>query len=198
MKTLNAVTLCIIDCVNLARAEAAIKKCTAAIQFAQVKIFSNAPSSAYSTTIVNIKSITEYGEFVLHELCKHVFTSHVLIVQYDGYILKPDCWNQSWLQYDYIGAPWFYKDGHNVGNGGFSLRSKKLLVATAAEKIPVTDNEDHLVCRVYRKILETKYGILFAPEVVAEKFSVEGRPWRGQFGYHGSKQYTPVPAVLSI
>ena len=31
---------------------------------------------------------------------------------------------------DYIGAPWpHFRDGHNVGNGGFSLRSRRLLEA---------------------------------------------------------------------
>ena len=83
-----------------------------------------------------IKNYNDYNYYVIYCLHNHVETSHCLLVQPDGFVLFPDKWDDEWLKYDYIGAPWpLVKDSyidpfgnqHQVGNGGFSLRSKKLL-----------------------------------------------------------------------
>ena len=82
-----------------------------------------------------VKMITErlfqgregYSKFCISDMAKHIDTSHVLIIHPDGYIQNPSAWNDEWLTYDYVGSSWWFKDGKNVGNGGFSLRSKKLL-----------------------------------------------------------------------
>ena len=37
---------------------------------------------------------------------EHIQTSHCLLIQSDGFVLFPDKWDDSWLDYDYIGAPW--------------------------------------------------------------------------------------------
>src|SRR5262245_61590852 len=71
-----------------------------------------------------IRSLQEYSEFCIKELAKHMIRKHCLIVQEDGYIIRPHLWNPLWLNFDYIGAPW--GDGV-VGNGGFSLRSRRLM-----------------------------------------------------------------------
>lgn len=136
----------------------------------------------------------DYSHFIMKELDKHFTTSHVLIIHADGYILNPAAWRDEWLQYDYIGATWSYKDNMNVGNGGFSLRSKKLQHILATTKIEHIHPEDHHICRTYREDLERTYGIKFAPEDVANKFSIEaygaavfeeGNMYSGQFGFHG-------------
>ena len=85
--------------------------------------------------IPQIKSKEEYSMFMLYNLKNYINTQHCLTIQYDGFILHPDKWNEEWLQYDYIGAPWppFYRNRENkdelvrVGNGGFSLRSNKFI-----------------------------------------------------------------------
>lgn len=134
----------------------------------------------------------QYSRFMLKELTKHFDTSHVLTIHADGYVIDWSKWDNSWLEFDYIGASWWYKDGMNVGNGGFSLRSKKLCDILATQMIP--DNhmhpEDHCICRVYRESLECDFGIKFAPAEVADRFSIEtyGTPndvYSGQFGFHG-------------
>ena len=53
----------------------------------------------------------------------------MLIIQHDGFILNHKAWDNEFLNYDYIGAPvyWMGNKLIEVGNGGFSLRSKKLL-----------------------------------------------------------------------
>lgn len=87
---------------------------------------------------------------MIKELNKYIETSYVLIIQYDGFILNPDAWTDEFLEYDYIGAPWWYTDDCNVGNGGFSLRSKKLLEILANDdSILETHPEDHHICRTY-------------------------------------------------
>ncbi len=142
-----------------------------------------------------------YSKFILKELYKYIETDYALIIQHDGYVKNPEAWTDEFLKYDYIGAPWWYKDGHNVGNGGFSLRSKKFLEATykfftvytAAETHP----EDHVICRKYRESFEKGFDIKFAPEELAAKFSFEGwnqqGVWSGQFGFHSHRAFNKPP-----
>src|ERR1700687_3454326 len=45
-------------------------------------------------------------------------------------LITPAAWREEFLGCDYIGAQWFWHDdAMRVGNGGFSLRSRKLLLA---------------------------------------------------------------------
>ena len=74
-----------------------------------------------------IDSIEAYCKFIVKDLVKHIDTDFVLICQHDGFILNPKAWTDDFYLYDYIGAPWWHQDHKAVGNGGFSLRSKKLL-----------------------------------------------------------------------
>ncbi len=142
-----------------------------------------------------------YSKFILKELYKYIETDYALIIQHDGYVKNPEAWTDEFLKYDYIGAPWWYKDGYNVGNGGFSLRSKKLLQCTAGFFSKLTEAkthpEDHQICRTYRKQFEELYNITFAPEELAAKFSFEGwnqqGVWSGQFGFHSHRAFNKPP-----
>jgi len=137
----------------------------------------------------------DYSKFMLKELTKHFTTSHILTIHADGYVVNFKAWSDEFLQYDYIGATWLYKDGMNVGNGGFSLRSKKLcdILATNDIDVNLMHPEDHCICRTYRPSLEKDFGIKFAPEEVANRFSIEAygssaihgaNMYSGQFGFH--------------
>lgn len=134
----------------------------------------------------------DYSKFMIKQLANEFTTSHVLTIHADGYVLNADAWDNDWLNYDYIGATWWYKDNMNVGNGGFSLRSKKLcdILASYALAGGHYHPEDHHICRTYRPALET-LGIKFAPEEAANRFSIEAysvpppaNRWTGQFGFH--------------
>lgn len=132
----------------------------------------------------------DYSKFMIKQLANEFTTSHVLTIHADGYVLNADAWDNDWLNYDYIGATWWYKDNMNVGNGGFSLRSKKLCDILASYQIQHYHPEDHHICRTYRPALE-RLGIRFAPEEVANKFSIEAygssdNKYNGQFGFHGN------------
>lgn len=134
-----------------------------------------------------IKSRSEYSRFILHELHRYIETDFILCVQWDGYILDATRWTEDFLNYDYIGAPWpHYANDANVGNGGFSLRSKRLLKLCC--KLPISNDlqEDVAICRHYRSELEAKHSIRFATEKVAQNFSFERMHRTGlEFGFHG-------------
>jgi hypothetical protein len=132
------------------------------------------------------RSVDDYNHFIFKRLGDYVHEGHILVVQWDGYVIDGSAWTNEFLLYDYIGAPWNYTDGRNVGNGGFSLRSAKLHKILQLPEFELTSPEDEKICRYYRQTLE-QYGILFAPDAVAHRFSFEmHRPWQKTFGRHNS------------
>jgi Protein of unknown function (DUF5672) len=134
-----------------------------------------------------------------YEVPEHVIATHMLWVQPDSWVLDAGRWTDEFLQYDYIGAPWplnpdcdwyklGYQPGKNVGNGGFSLRSRTLISLLAAhpDEYPLWLPEDDAICRRHRPRLE-EAGIRFAPPELAARFSFEcAEPLpEGTFGFHG-------------
>lgn len=200
---LPTVTLCAIDCINPLLALRALDLCGLQCRFGDVLFLSDSASrhrlaGCRMVEIPRIGSVAEYSRFVLKELGRHCHTEHILLVQWDGYIINPQSWRPDFLDYDYIGAPWgWYQDAHRIGNGGFSLRSRKLLDALLDGEIVDLAPEDEAIGRRYRTLLESKYGIRFAPEEIAEAFSYEtispkGRP----FGFHGLfNMWTVLPQL---
>lgn len=208
MKKLDSVTLLGIDCVDIDRLILAADICLKNFEFSEVKLLTSLPTSHPNiVSIPPIRSIEEYSRFAIADLDQYVTTPHVLVIQYDGFILNPDAWSDSFLEYDYIGAPWLVKDwsiekfGFSpatkgqmlVGNGGFSLRSKKLTSELARmSKNGEFQNyhpEDVVISLHKRHQLEQN-GIVFAPVPVAKRFSFEAEDdekikWDGQFGFHG-------------
>lgn len=195
---LPTVTLLGTDCRDIPGITRAAGICQEEIKFGHVEI----------VTECLYHGIQEYSKYYIQNLHKHIKTDHVLIIHADGYIQNPDAWDNSWLQYDYIGATWGYKDNMNVGNGGFSLRSKKLHEILSKLSLSIFHPEDDIICRKLRPMLEKEHGIKFAPEEVANKFSIEaygagvfprGNRYSGQFGFHGYNVFglpkPPLPKV---
>lgn len=134
-----------------------------------------------------INSIQEYCRFIVKELHKYIYSDFVLICQHDGYILNPNAWTDDFYMYDYIGAPWWH-ESRSVGNGGFSLRSKKFLEIGSELELATYHPEDDILCRQQWSYMISR-GIMYAPESVAKNFSIEycgkyGRKWTGEFGFH--------------
>lgn len=180
--SLPTVTLFGIDAHDPEGIKRAAEICTKDVEFGAVKIITERLFSGREA----------YSRFCIEKMNDYVQTGHVLIIHPDGYIQNPLAWDNDWLQYDYIGSSWWYKDGMNVGNGGFSLRSKKLLEILANLDLEVFHPEDAVICRDLRPWLEEKYGIKFAPEEVANRFAIEAynvphpdNRYSGQFGFHG-------------
>jgi hypothetical protein len=137
-------------------------------------------------------SIRKWIEFVWHELPRYVETSHFLLVQWDSGILDPAMWHPAFLACDYIGAPWpWHPPPYRVGNGGFSLRSTRLadFLLKYAGEFPLVDiHDDDVLCRHYRPALEA-HGFRWAPEPLAERFSIEHGVYRRTFGYHDCRRW---------
>lgn len=116
-----------------------------------------------------------YSPWILKNLSSYITTDFCLIYQYDGFIINPDLWSDDFLDYDYIGAIWPNVGQPNrVGNGGFSLRSKKFL--DLCTKLPKEsgrfNGEDWLACVENYSFMKSN-GVNFAPIYEAVKFSVE-------------------------
>ncbi len=207
MKKLPNVTLLGIDCVDAKRLQRALDISTECLEFSNVKLLTSlAINDSRLVPIPTLESIDEYSKFCIKDLNQYVNTDFVLLIQHDGFVLNPNKWSEEFLQYDYIGAVWpvgpwagddFPKElyGQNiVGNGGFSLRSKKFLEISSRlfveGKILNYQPEDIALCVWYRELLE-KEGVVFAPASIAQKFSYnikdKNTSWSGEFGFHGLK-----------
>lgn len=170
--------------------------------------------------ITEIKNYNDYNHYVIYDLHNHVDTSHCLLVQPDGFVLFPNEWDNDWLKYDYIGAPWPYIENsyidpfgnhHRVGNGGFSLRSKKFLEVPIKVEVPwetnnsdfywmptgvVNYHEDGNVC-VHNRHIFIEQGCKYAPIEIAAKFSYETSVPENKniisFGFHYN-----LPAQITL
>jgi hypothetical protein len=208
-KNLKNVTLIGLDCVDIDRLKLAADICQEDFAFGAVKLLTSIDDA--DERIVNIAPVTsteEYSKIFFYDLLDYVDTDFALVIQHDGFILNPAAWTDEFFKYDYIGAPWWYEDDNNVGNGGFSLRSKKLLQILKSDKnLTQYHGEDHCICRVYGDYLKTK-GIRFVPEKLASTFSIEGAllppsmpvkygsVWKNEFGFHGIEK-TDISRWLS-
>ena len=190
---LAQVTLCAVDTRTPDLAVLSLQRSMAAIQFARVVLFTDSwtpPQALPGIELVQIPTLlsgADYSLFVLRELPAHVHTSHVLVTQWDGFVIDAGAWDHEFLQHDYIGAVWpDAPTGHEVGNGGFSLRSRRLLTAGQDPRITQTHPEDQVLCREQRALLEREHGVRFAPAAVARRFAFENEAPRGAvFGFHG-------------
>lgn len=221
------ITLIGIDCIDVERLLYAINASESGIEFGTVKILTSLPANdPRKIEIPHIGTIDEYCHFCIEDLHKYVDTDYALLVQYDGFVLNPESWTDEFLKYDYIGAPWFVENWlvekfdfptemvakMIVGNGGFSLRSKKFLETSSKlfqqGKIHKINPEDIAMCVWYRDEFE-KEGIKFAPTELAQKFSIESKTdnYGEPFGFHGAygknidsliAKYPPFPTYIFL
>ncbi len=205
MKThLPNVTLINMDCVSLEKTKRAADICELDFSFGAVKILSSiSDSDSRIIPIPAIKSREELSNFYITELWKYVDTEFALCFHPDGFILNPSAWTDDFLDYDYIGAPWYHLGEIIVGNGGFAIRSKRLLeyIGKNYKKIGGEFHpEDLWLSEQARPHLE-KEGMTFAPEKIAARFSKEGNNrgvvWNGEFGWHGLN-YTDISKWFDI
>ena len=206
--SLPGVTLACIDTANHALALRALERSRAGIRFARAMLLTDAmpeglavPAGIDVVPIGRIASRDDYSRFVLKHLADHVATPHVLLVQWDGYVVNPAAWDDAFLDCDYLGARWFWHtDGHDVGNGGFSLRSLRLLQALRDPRIELVEAEDLTIGRTFRDLLEREHGIRFGDAALADRFAFEAAyPVGTPFGFHGLFNFCRVvpPAELA-
>ncbi|TDM06198.1 MAG: hypothetical protein C4K60_16360 [Ideonella sp. MAG2] len=172
----------------------ALERCLDAMPFEQTILFAPHGFSYQGRYAISVhavdafNSVKDYSAFILNELPGHVNSSHCLIVQWDGFISHPNAWTDQFLSVDYIGAVWpQYKDSHRVGNGGFSLRSAKLM-KEVQQRFGAWQGEaeDVFIARSLRQVLETDAHCQFADEALAHQFSAERSGHiESSFGFHG-------------
>lgn len=165
----------------------AARCCMKNIDFGKIRILSNVEIKIPDIEIVKIPSLDkeQYCNFCLYELPKYIDTEYCLTFQGDGFVINTDFWTDEFLDYDYIGAPWTQEVLNNVGNGGFSLRSKKFLYSAKTleynskiqfqSHIPagelVTPEDWFVCCYSYKKMVAM--GVKFPSISLAYQFAVE-------------------------
>ena len=190
MLNLSNVTLLCVETREPNLAQWAIDRCTASIKFRRIVLITNLDLLKVKRDYIEyvqapqIETIKDYSLLMLTGIQEHVEGSHVLIIQWDSFVTHSELWVDEFLKYDYIGPVWPHHPETPVGNGGFSLRSKKLLEAIKRPEFNIGHPEDYCICADNRKFL-TLEGIKFAPIAIAEKFAVERTTWHEAFGFHG-------------
>jgi hypothetical protein len=208
MLNLSSVTLLCIETRDPTLALYAIQKCLEKANFGNIVLItdlaklSKEPNQVKEIVCVQappIKTTKDYSDLLLMGLRQYVSGTHVLIIQWDSFILHPELWTNDFLQYDYIGAVWPHHPNTPVGNGGFSLRSVKLLEVLEGPRVSKRHPEDFCICIDNKAMLESDFGIRFAPTKVAEQFAVERTEWHPAFGFHGFFNFGKVlgPEELS-
>lgn len=213
---LKNITLILIDGVNPENALKSILYSIKNINFNKVKLLTYRKPKYFNyykhlIEYIKIDKLTyyEYNWFKLKKLSDYIDTEYCLTIETDGFILNYDQWNDEFLNYDYIGAPWpkdlinkveYLNENNRVGNSGFSLRSKKLI--ELSKLIPDNEKnnnplEDVLICRKYRNIFLDN-NIKFSPPELAIKFSLEiinddiYNKNLKPFGFHKSYDYKKI------
>lgn len=210
MLNLSNITLLAVTSVELEETDLALRISSHDINFGAVKLLSSEEwiSTDPKIELVPIPRINfeGYSKFILEELVHYVETDFCLVVQADGFVLNASRWNPSFLDYDYIGAPWpqdltlqpgdvpLDVSGNCVGNGGFSLRSKYLLHETsniAFDELPFPSKSEDFVIGHYLYDQMLAAGIKFPTPELAAQFSIEsptaayGQNPKTSFGFHG-------------
>lgn len=152
-----------------------------------------------------------YSNFILYQLHRYLDSDFLLLMQQDGFILNPEAWDDAFLTYDYLGAPWpkdlsWVLPGCQVGNGGFSLRSRRLTTLTSKLFYPIVYgggiNEDFAIGCVAREFMESR-GIQYPSVETALRFSIEqaSPDWHQpeqSFGFHSFETISKERAYARI
>lgn len=203
-KQLDRVTLVLCDTISYGQAILSLTKSLNQITPARTIFFTDIDLPIFDDRIEvikipPIKSKVEYSLFIVKELYKYIETDFVLISQWDATVLNGQGWKDEYYDYDLMAAPWLYEDGRNIGNGGGSLRSKRLMTILGTDSfIEITHPEDEILGRLYRGYLEKKYDIRFPSEELADTFSYELRAPICETFMHHSFFHRPFKGVVVI
>ena len=196
---LPGVALACLDSAYPVLAARALRACVAAADFGDAVFLGERDAGVPGVRFARVEgvhSLQAYSNFMVHRLHEQVRTPHVLVVQYDGFILHPQAWDPAFLDYDYIGPAVRLPDGSSGGIGGFSLRSRRLLEALrddpevrGYDAFAAPYAEDVAICCAFRRVLERRHGIRFAPAELADRFAAEAiAPTAATFGFHSLMQ----------
>lgn len=203
MLNLSNIELIALNCINPEDSVKALLYSSKNIKFGAIKLFSHYKPANLPDQIqwIQIPKLTYQGAswFSIEESYKHCNLDYWLSIHDDGFVINPHLWDNKFLEYDWVGAPWppeyewLYTEnrpGNRVGNGGFVLKSKKLL-KTVSQTIKYRGgSDDVMICNDFYHTLFKK-GIKYAPVEIAMKFSLENPipecdfNLNNTFGFHG-------------
>lgn len=189
-------------------AQAALLFSSEEIDFAAIKLVAcvppTRPAEGVEQHAIEPFDLIGYSRFVLHRLIDYVDTPFCLLVQSDGFVLNAEHWQDAFLTHDYIGAPWPAAWGiaSRVGNGGFSLRSRRLLELTRELPYDLCLGWDSAIDKKAEDLWIGHYahewlcarGMRFPDTQLAMRFSMEHSIEEGgvdltrTFGFHGNKK----------
>ena len=160
MLELPDVTLGCVDTREPVMALWAMRRTMGGIRFGDAVLFTessrlSAAPDGIRVVDVRVETIEAYSQFMLRGLAQHIVTSHLLVVQWDGFATRPQRWQPDFLQWDYIGARWHDQPTERLG------WQRRLLIALAAllnalhdPAIDISHPEDICICLHNRQRLE--------------------------------------------
>lgn len=191
---LKNITLLSLNCVDPIQSAKALLYSSKDIEFADMILVSNKKPDNLPSNIKFFETQnathSDSFKFAYEELPNLINTEFYLSIHDDGFIINPDLWDDNFLNYDYIGAPWKdYGQRNRVGNGGFVLKSNKFIQLTKNIK-HLGGHDDGELTNTYYDYF-TSNGCTYAPVEVAMRFSLESKISECQyslencFGFHG-------------
>jgi len=152
----------------------------------------------FEIKIVDEIPYDDFGNVIYDFYAESFDTDFVINFHSDGFIQNPKAWTDDFLNYDYIGAPIYTTNTFPfVGNGGFSLRSKKICEKVKKlkdinylpryldcfkgnfisedfyENLPLNFKNEDVYIGLFCKDILDSYGFKFADLNTASKFSTE-------------------------
>ena len=202
MLDLSPVTLLFVETRAHAVTKRVIDDCLSKAAFGDVLIYTDKPDlipvpGARYEIVPDFPDKKAAGYFYYSEAMAKVETDFALMLEWDAGICDPAKWKPEFFDYDYIGAPWpssYRNSPYYVGNGGFTLMSKKLghFICENAREHPLYTDMD--VCRSSHRQFYDAAEFKWADRDLASYFSWElGQRNPDNFGFHGAFTW---PAVL--
>lgn len=147
---------------------------------------------------INTFSVMKYSSLLLTtNFWKRLSGKKILLYQEDTFLFHGNI--KPFLKYDFIGAPWPKDFKLEVGNGGFSLRTRDKMIEII-ENYKITEelqkNEDVFFCT---HMLNSRCGLI-APKNIAqyfaEEFVISNNPLGGHKFYFD--EYSLIPSYTCL
>jgi hypothetical protein len=210
MLDLSRVTLLFVETRAHDITKRVIDDCISKVNFGDILIYTDKPEripvpGARYIAVPDFPNKKEAGQFYYSAAMAEVETDFALMLEWDAGIIDPASWRPEFFNYDYIGAPWNTSDEMKVGNGGFTLMSKRLgqFLCDHRREFPVYTDWD--VCRTWRRQLEQAGNFKWAPYDVARDFAWELAPrspnsfgWHGAFHWHATLERDELVARAKL
>lgn len=170
MINLPSVTLVCVDTQNYGLAVYALKRTLSLINPYSSIFFTDIEYDCPEFSTVKIDRIEcsqDYVKFITKKLHQHINTPHILLIRFDEFISNTSAWSNDFLEYDYVGGPFF----SNFKTGGFSLRTRHLQEILAQDDIANSQFKEEVI---YEKNQESatqrSRPVKIAPENVCNAF----------------------------